>query len=337
MQAPAADSPDTSNRIEALHALGVALGYMGRFAEGREYLQRIFDAYDPHTHPYHASVYVLDPIITSQCMMARFLVVMGHPDAAVRFADEAAQRATRLVHPQSLAYATFFQAWIRHDRGEVDSVLALSEAAMAQSKEQGLHQIREWARAARGWALCTQGRLRDGVEEIRRSLDLQEKMHSALERPYCLALLARGLAQQGQHAEAVKSMDEALALIEANEERIYEAEIHRLRGDVFLARALEDEVTVGREHSQGAPIARPRPDDPLIAQARASYERAIELARRSGAHMHELTAAVSLFRLWQRLGDSRGARDAVVDACARLGEANEAPYVAEARRLVAPA
>jgi len=332
MQGPAEASPDPANRIEALHAMGVALGYMGRFGEARERLQRILDACDPREHPYHASVYVLDPIITSLCMMGRFRVLVGDSEEAVRCADVAVERARRIVHPQSLAYATFWQAWIRHDLGEVEPVLRLAESAIAQSEEHGLPQIREWARIARGWALCTMGRLREGVDEVRRSLSLQERMHSALERPYCLGLLARGLALQGQHDEALERLDEALALVEANGERLYEAEIHRLRGDVLLARVLEDEATAGP--GDGG-LARPRTEDPLLCRAQEEYEKAVEVARRSGARMHELRAAASLFRLRQRLGDPGAARALLEDAAAPFDGRTGVPYLAEAQRLLA--
>jgi tetratricopeptide (TPR) repeat protein len=249
----------------------------------------------------------------------------------VQNVEEAVERAQRLVHPQSLAYATFFHAWVRHDRGEEEPALELAESAMALSKEHGLPQIREWARVARAWALCAQGRAREGVDELRRSLYAQQQMQSLLERPYCLGLLARGLSQQGLHLDGLGYLDEALALIEQTEERFYEAELYRLRGDVLLGRALEDEATADRD---GLVSARPRCDDPLILEAEAAYQKALQVARRSQVRTLELRAASSRFRLRQRLGDAGPARQALSEALAWFTEGTATPHVTDARRLV---
>jgi tetratricopeptide (TPR) repeat protein len=334
MQGPA-ETAAPADRIQALHAMGVTLAYMGRNREAREYLARILEQFDPRHHPYHASVYVLDPIITSQCIMGRVLAIMGELDQALAQVDGALERAQRLVHPQSLAYSTFWQAWIRHDRGEVDLALERADAALALCKEHGLYQIGAWARAVRGFALCAQGRLRDGVSEIRRSLEVQEPMHSALERPYCLAMLARGLALQGQHEQALKHLDEALALAAAHEDRGYKAEIHRLRGEVLLSRALENEATAEREGVE-AP-SRPKREDPFQTAAAAAFERAIAVAQRAEARTLELKAALSLFRLRWSIADDTTARAALAKALASFTEGRDTPHLAEARRVLGPA
>jgi tetratricopeptide (TPR) repeat protein len=328
MQAPARASKDANVQIQALHAMGVALGYLGRMAESQEYLKGALSHLGEAS--FQPAVYVLDPSTSSLCMLGRFQVVMGQLDQAVASVREAVARAQRLVHPQSVAYATFFSAWVHHDRGEEQAALELAEASMALAREHGLHQIREWARVARGSALCAQGRAREGVEELRRSLHAQQQMHALLERPYCLGLLARGLGLQGLHQEALGYVDEALALAAQTGERFYEAELHRLRGDLLLARALEDEATAERD---GLVAGRPRADDPLIVEAEAAYETAVASARATGARTLGLRAACSRLRLRRRLGDAEAARQALVEELAGFTEGADAPHVAEARRL----
>jgi adenylate cyclase len=332
MQIPAQSSKESANVVEALHALGVTHGYMGRMAEGGEYLKQALQRYDPARHSFFTSLYVLDPMISSLCMLSRFEAVLGQLDEAVRHVSEAVEQARRLNHHQSLAYATFFEAWIRHERGEVGAAFERADAAMALSQEHGLQQIQEWARIARGSALCAQGKVKEGVAEIRRSLAAQEHMHSNLERPYSLGLLAWGLSRQGDHEEALRLLDTALALMDRNEERFCEAELHRLRGEVLLARALEDEVTADRD---GAIPARPRRDDPTLLEAAAAFEKALELARAAAARTVELRAATGLLRLWQRVGEAGPSRARLVEVLERFTEGATTPRLVEARGLLA--
>ncbi len=71
-------------------------------------------------------------------------------------------------------------------------------------------------------------------------------------------------------------LEEARRLVEETDERIWEAEIHRLIGESRLAR------------DPGADV-----------QAEACFKTAIETARCQGARMLELRSATSLARLWE--------------------------------------
>ena len=75
-------------------------------------------------------------------------------------------------------------------------------------------------------------------------------------------------------------MAEALARADTTGERLYEAELHRLKGEMLLQRV--------------------SPDAP---QAERCFQQALAIARRRQGKSSELRAAVSLSRLWQRQGD----------------------------------
>ena len=333
MQEPAKASGEPANVVEALHALGVTHGYMGRMAEGDAILKQAIALYDPARHAFFTSVYVLDPMISSLCMLARFEVVLGQVEEAVRHVSRAVEHAHRLRHPQSTAYATFFEAWIRHERGETGLALERSQAAMDQCREHGLTQILEWARIPFGFSLCAQGNLKQGIAEMRRSLDTQRLMHSALERPYSLGLLAWGLSRHGEHEEALARVDEALALMENNHEHYCRAELHRLRAEVLLSRAVSGEETtaVGDE----AAASRFRLGDPDMAAAAASFEKALVHARETEARTVELRAATGLVRLRRLAGDPGTSREVLIEVLARYTEGDDIPPVVEARHLLA--
>ena len=117
------------------------------------------------------------------------------------------------------------------------------------------------------------------------SLKMQRAIGSELDRPYCLALLAEALAKAGQVEGGLTALAEALEAAQSTGERYYEAELHRLQGELLL--------------DQGAGRA----------EAKACFARALEMARRQGARSLELRAALSLARLYYNRGSDEEARD----------------------------
>ena len=99
--------------------------------------------------------------------------------------------------------------------------------------------------------------------------------------PYYLGLIA---AADGRPTEAMPLLDGALGTVRRTGERWFEAELHRLRGEM-LAR------TLPADH----------------ARAEASYRKAIEVAQRQSAKWWELRAAISLARLWAQEGKRQNA------------------------------
>jgi predicted ATPase len=98
--------------------------------------------------------------------------------------------------------------------------------------------------------------------------------------PWYFALLAEAQGLAGQVDEGLFSVEEALGWVARNDERLYEAEVHRIKGELLLLR-----------------------EDPT--QAQRCFEKALTVARDQQAKSWELRAATSLARLWMQ--NSRGA------------------------------
>ncbi|HMN28006.1 MAG TPA: hypothetical protein PKE45_07610 [Caldilineaceae bacterium] len=102
--------------------------------------------------------------------------------------------------------------------------------------------------------------------------------------PYNLALLARAYQTVGQPETGLTVLAQALAQVEKTEERFWEAELYRLKGELLLQHRKVGEG--GKDENE----------------AEQCLWQAIEVARRQGAKSLELRATVSLGRLWQRQG-----------------------------------
>src|SRR5262249_22273911 len=83
----------------------------------------------------------------------------------------------------------------------------------------------------------------------------------------------------GQVDEGLAVLAEALATAQRNGERLYEAELHRLKGELLLALSPENH-----------------------AEAEACFHQALDVARRQQAKSLELRAAMSVSRLLRELG-----------------------------------
>jgi len=114
-------------------------------------------------------------------------------------------------------------------------------------------------------------------------------------------------------------LDEALALVRANSTRVWEAELHRLRG-VLLARREAAPERARRSTSTD--------------EAEAAFEAALEIARRQQAKGFELRAATSLGRWWRDHGRGADARALLEPVRAWFTEGFDTPDLIEADALL---
>ena len=137
----------------------------------------------------------------------------------------------------------------------------------------------------RGWALTAQGQMEEGIAHMHQGMTAWQATGAEVDRPYYLALLAEGYGKAGQAEAGLHVLAEALAVMDAIEERYYEAELYRLQGELLLARSTEHD-----------------------AEAETCFHQALDIARRQQAKSLELRAAMSLARLWQHQGKRAAAR-----------------------------
>ena len=129
--------------------------------------------------------------------------------------------------------------------------------------------------------------------------------------PYHLSLLAETLHRAGRTDEALDALAEALEFVEETEERWWEAELHRLKGELLLLLAT-----------------------PNASEAEACYRLAIAVAQRQGAKMLELRAAASLARLWRDQGKSTEAYDLLAPVYGWFTEGFSTSDLHEARQFL---
>ena len=129
--------------------------------------------------------------------------------------------------------------------------------------------------------------------------------------PTYLSYLARAYAELGQFGEASRCISEAMTAVETTNESWYEAEIHRIAGEIALKS--------------------PEPD---AAKAEAYFERALAVARQQQAKSWELRAAMSMARLWRDQGKPQQARELLAPVYGWFTEGFDTRDLKEAKALL---
>jgi predicted ATPase len=158
--------------------------------------------------------------------------------------------------------------------------------AMTLSTKHGFAQFVASGTVVRGWTLAAQGHEAEGIAQLRQGLETHQTLGVEMSLPYYLALLVEAYQIQGRVEQGLTVLAEALALVDKNDERWWEAELHRLKGELLLLQTAPD-----------------------LPQAAACFHEALTIARRQQAKSLELRAAMSLARLWQQQGKRAQAYD----------------------------
>ena len=119
--------------------------------------------------------------------------------------------------------------------------------------------------------------------------------------------------QAGEAGEGLRVLTEALAGVQSGRERWWEAELHRLKGELLLVQAGTQQV----------------------AEAAQCFQQARTIAGRQQAKSLELRAAMSLSRLWQAQGKHVAAHQVLAEMYGWFTEGFGTADLQEARALLA--
>jgi predicted ATPase len=219
------------------------------------------------------------PLVCGHGWGAFVFWLRGYPDAAQLHASKAVSMAQELGDLPSVTWALGTEAQVDQIARRVETALEMAEAAIALADKESFPYFASHGRIVKGWALAQLGRTAEGVAQIREALAMASARGDELLRPYNLAQLAEAYGAAGRISDGLEATAEALGLAQQSGETWWEAEIHRLRGELLL-----------------------KQDRANSAEALVSVERAIEIARKQGAKSLELRATTSLARLLAKQG-----------------------------------
>jgi adenylate cyclase len=305
------DDPTTLARAHMMQS--EVLYWLGAFAAARDQGRKglaVVQRGDPRQKRAARYRYGNDTRVGCGIYAAMALWHLGYPGQAAARVHEMLALAESLSHPFTLVFALRFTVQLDLLFRDTHKTLEDADRLVQLTTEQGFALFEGWARIPRGWALVEQGQTEEGLAAMQKGLSALRRTGAGRVLPYSLAWHAEALGKAGRVEEGLRTVERGLALAVATEERCWEAEMHRLRGELLLAN--------GRR----------------AAEAEPCFHRALEVARAQGARAWELRAAMSLGRLLARQGNRQEARALVQEIYGRFGKGLDVGDLREAKALL---
>ena len=304
--------PETVFLLRACASGGQAFWYLGDLATARTIFEQGIAVYDPQRHSPHIVGTWQDPGVTCLSYAALTLWLQGYPNQARERIYRALTLSKALSHPFTKVWVAFLASMLHRFLQEIPQAQEQAKTVRMLGTEHGFTLFSELSTMVQGWALATQGHAAEGIAQLLAGLDAYRAKGTELALPSFLARLAEVYHIQGRVEEGLAVLAEALALVDKNDERWWEAELHRLKGELLQQQAVPD-----------------------ASQAEICFQQALAVARHQQAKSLELRAAMSLSRLWQRQGKRAEAHKLLAEIFGWFTEGFDTADLQEAKALLA--
>ena len=285
---------DPALLVEAYWALGRPYSIWVSSARPERTWSRALTLYDPQQPPLPVFLYGSEPGVSGLSYAALVLWIWAIRTRHCRRARSALP-GPRAVSSLSLAFARDFAALLHQLRRERPLTQERAEAAITLATRARISGLVRAGALLQGWALAEQGQREEGITQIRQGMAAYRAIGAELLRSVFSCPAGRGVWESGAGRGGLAVLAEALAVVDKNGERFYEAELYRLKGELTLHSPKSKVQSLKVEES-------PIPNAQSPSRSRRCFLKAIEIARKQQAKSLELRAAMSLARLWQQQG-----------------------------------
>jgi len=196
-------------------------------------------------------------------------------------------------------------------RREVSAAHECAEAAISLTTEQGFPHWRAYSAILQGWAFAHRGQVKEGIEQMRQSMQAWRATGAEQLLPYFLTLLVEAHGTIGEPEAGLTVLAEALTVVDKTGARFYEPELYRLKGELLLQQASANQ-----------------------AEAETCFHHALAIAQSQQAKSLELRTATSLSKLWQQQGKRQEASDLLTPVYGWFTEGFDTPDLQEAKALL---
>ena len=305
----------TAPLLIAHRIMGISSATTGDIAKGRGHFDRAMALYDPAEHRPLATRFGVDSRVSVLSYRSWALWFLGYPEAALADSDQAISDAREIGQAATLMYALGHAPFTYFECGSYAKATAVVDELAALADEKGALFWKAEVTLNQGRVLAMTGKAADSVHKITSGLTTWRSTGSGMWTPVFLACATGAFAELGQFGDAWRCIGEAMTAVETTKERWWEAEIHRMAGEIALLLG-----------------------EPDATKAEAYFERALAVARAQQAKSWELRAAMSMARLWRDQGKPQQARELLAPVYGWFTEGFDTLDLKEAKALLnAPA
>jgi predicted ATPase len=291
--------------------MGSSMLCTGDISKARAHYDQAIALYDPVAHRPLAARFAQDIRVASLSFRSLALWMLGYPDAALADVESARKDAREIGHAVTLIYALFAGSMTEFLCGNFAMATAEARESVALADEKGALVFKAVGTVTLGCSLAESGEAGDAIQMIATGITALRASGATLWASLHMSHLARAYTMLGQFDDAWSCINEAITAVDTTKERWWEAEVHRIAGEIALKSPQSD-----------------------AAKAQANFERALAVAREQQAKSWELRAAMSLARLFRDQGERNKARDLLAPVYGWFTEGFDTLDLKEAKTLL---
>jgi predicted ATPase len=300
---------------------------LGEVASALAHQEQALALYSPQKRNSQVSGGPVDLRVPCLSYAAFALWVLGYPDQALNRGQEALTLTQELSHPFSLAFALNSVVALYQMRREAQKAQERNEALINLCTEQGFSQYSAYGTFRRGWVLAAQGQVEAGIAQMQQGIVALQAIGTGESQSGFLRDLAEAYGKIGRTEEGLNVLAGALDIVDKTGERVGEAALYRLKGELTLQFKVQGSKFKVADSSEFGVRS-------LASEAEECFLKAIEIARRQEAKSWELRAVMSLSRLWQQQGKKKDAHQLLSEIYGWFTEGFDTADLKEAKALL---
>lgn len=309
-----ADSSNSVDRMMADRLLATTLHFLGDQRLAHHHIGRTLSRLSDLTAKPQVIRFRFDLRASARYFQARILWLLGLGDQALSVVERNVEEGRASGHALTFCSVLGQGACpIALLAGDLEAAERYCTMLIEHTERHPIRLWNVWARAFRGVVMARSGDVAVGLPLLRKALELAGEARFLPRFLLPLGELAVCLGEAGEVSLGLATVDEALARCEARDERWYEAELWRIKGELLLHPG---------EHRSA------------IA-AEQAFARASEVARGQGALFWELRTAISLARLRTSQSRPADARHVLNSVYGKFTEGFETADLRRARAMMA--
>ena len=266
----AEEQNDAALMIGACSILTPTLYFLGDFENARRHATRAIEIWRSGTaQPQVEEAFA--PAVACLSHLALTEWHLGEIASCHASIAQAISLAKELNDMHALVLALYWAGHLAYFEDSPAEVERLASDLMERSTRQNFATWQPHARILRGWVRSASGDLTLGISWIEEGIQDYRASGAILALPYFLSLKARALHLAGRASEALELIEEAKAVVERSEARVWCAELHRL-GGVFLAAMDADAARIEASFCAAIKTAHEQKSISMAKRAERTYE-----------------------------------------------------------------
>ena len=231
--------------------MGHSLVLVGEFAQARRHYDQAIALYNPAEHRQLAMRFGQDIMTTVLSYRCLALWSLGYPESGLKNANQAIEVARETGQAASLMFALFMISIFHIACRNYSLANDLARELFTLAEDKGALLWKASSLVFQGCSSAASGKPADAVALITSGIDGYRSTGATALLTVSLSHLGKAYADLGQFDEGWRYINEASHIVETAEEKIWEAELNRVSGEiVMLSKPLD--ATTAVEHTAAA-------------------------------------------------------------------------------------